>query len=225
MAKRTIELLLDDLERVKGKEVEANETVKFSLDGIQYEIDLTEVHAERLRNLLAPYTGAGTRLGRGGVVSQAGKPLARGKATVDKSQNKAIREWAQARGIKVSAAGRIKQEIIDQFMAEAGRGRQATAATAQLTQPAPSPKPKPDPAPAPKPEAKSEPKPKGSPREPGQVGAEVKVVPGEAVKAAKKTAGEHAEQPTEPKGNVVTRFRSRTSKAADKVSGDQAATG
>jgi formamidopyrimidine-DNA glycosylase len=49
--------------------------------------------------------------------------VGRGRAPVkaDRDQNRAIREWAQAKGLDVSDRGRIKQEIIDRYNAEAGR--------------------------------------------------------------------------------------------------------
>ncbi|GAA1814775.1 hypothetical protein HC028_09090 [Planosporangium flavigriseum] len=42
-------------------------------------------------------------------------------ALVDRYQSRAIREWAQGKGIVVSDRGRIKQEIVDRYQAEAGR--------------------------------------------------------------------------------------------------------
>ncbi|WP_442864134.1 histone-like nucleoid-structuring protein Lsr2 [Arthrobacter sp. ATA002] len=49
-------LLIDDL---TGDD--AQETVKFALDGAQYEIDLTTEHAAELREKLAPYVSSGRR--------------------------------------------------------------------------------------------------------------------------------------------------------------------
>lgn len=118
MAKRTIHVLVDDIDGG-----DADETVKFALDGIQYEIDLSNKNASKLREAIAPYVNAGTKVGRGGVVvgGRAASARGRGGAAADRDQNKAIREWAQAKGIKVSDRGRIKQEIVDRFNAEAGR--------------------------------------------------------------------------------------------------------
>jgi hypothetical protein len=45
----------------------------------------------------------------------------RGGGVGDRDQNRAIREWAQSKGIQVSDRGRIKQEIVDRYNAEAGR--------------------------------------------------------------------------------------------------------
>jgi nucleoid-associated protein Lsr2 len=46
-------LLIDDLD---GSEADA--TVRFGLDGVEYEIDLSAEHAEELRTTLAPFVGA-----------------------------------------------------------------------------------------------------------------------------------------------------------------------
>jgi Lsr2 len=40
--------------------------VRFGLDGRDYEIDLTDAHAQQLRDLLTPYLSAGRRLARNG---------------------------------------------------------------------------------------------------------------------------------------------------------------
>jgi Lsr2 len=118
VAKRTIHVLVDDLDGG-----DAEETVKFGLDGIQYEIDLSKKNANKMRDLLSPYVSAGTKVGRGGVVAggRAAGGRGRGGGAGDRDQNRAIREWAQSKGIAVSDRGRIKQEIVDRYNAEAGR--------------------------------------------------------------------------------------------------------
>jgi hypothetical protein len=118
MARRTIQVLTDDLDGG-----EAEETVKFGLDGTQYEIDLSKKNANKMRDALAPFLAASRKVGRGGVVvgGRAASARVRGGATADRDQNRAIREWAQGKGIQVSDRGRIKQEIVDRYHAEAGR--------------------------------------------------------------------------------------------------------
>lgn len=59
MGKKVIELLYDDID---GEEVEAAETVKFAVDGAEYEIDLTEQHAKELRAAAAPYVESARRI-------------------------------------------------------------------------------------------------------------------------------------------------------------------
>lgn len=107
MAKRTIHVLVDDID---GSD--ADETVKFSLDGIQYEIDLSKANASKLRDAVGPYAKAGTKLGRS--VVPGGRASAR-RGSADRDQNAAIRAWAQAQGLKVSDRGRISAEIVAAF--------------------------------------------------------------------------------------------------------------
>ena len=115
MARETITKLIDDLDGG-----EAHETVKFGLDGHSYEIDLSSKNANKLRTVLAPYVDVGTRLG--GRMS-LGRASVRGRSTVsaERDQNKAIREWAQRKGLDIASRGRIKRDIVEQYHREAGR--------------------------------------------------------------------------------------------------------
>jgi hypothetical protein len=117
MAKRVVHELIDDMD---GKA--ADESIVFGLDGVLYQIDLSKRNATKFRDLIAPFVAAGSKVGRGGVAPARGRDR-RGRvpASVDRDQNRAIRDWAQAKGISVSDRGRIKQEIVDRFHAEAGR--------------------------------------------------------------------------------------------------------
>jgi hypothetical protein len=116
MAKRTIHMLVDDIDGG-----DADETVRFAVDGVQYEIDLSKKNAAKMRNVLARYIEAGAKVGRAGVAVRVAAPRGRGPARVDRDQNRAIREWAVGKGMDVSDRGRIKQEIVDRYHAEAGR--------------------------------------------------------------------------------------------------------
>lgn len=117
MAKRTIHMLVDDLDGG-----DADETVTFALDGTQYNIDLSKKNAAKLRDAVAKYVSAGTKVGRiGGAPARVAGVSGRGSARADRDQNRAIREWAQAKGIEMSDRGRIKQEIVERYQAEAGR--------------------------------------------------------------------------------------------------------
>jgi Lsr2 len=105
-------LLVDDLD---GGEAEG--TVRFGLDGVEYEIDLSAEHAEALRRALAPFIdsarrspAAGRRAGRGG--QRAG---ARGPETTE------VREWARAQGIEVKDRGRMPAEVVARFKEATGR--------------------------------------------------------------------------------------------------------
>ncbi len=115
MAKQIIHKLVDDLDGG-----DADETVKFALDGVQYEIDLSASNAEKLRDVFAPYIANGTKVGRGGVVVGGRAARGRGGATADREQNRAIREWAKKAGKDISDRGRIPQEIVAEYHAKAG---------------------------------------------------------------------------------------------------------
>jgi hypothetical protein len=111
MAKQVITLLTDDLD---GSE--AQRTVEFGLDGVNYTIDLSEKNAGKLRKALDPYLSVATRVGRSGGDSRAarrGAPAAGGRSSRD--QNQAIREWANKNGYEVSERGRIPSSIVEAY--------------------------------------------------------------------------------------------------------------
>jgi Lsr2 len=64
MARKVEVQLLDDID---GEA--ADETLKFGLDGTNYEIDVNAKHAEKLRASLAKYILSARRVGRGGATS------------------------------------------------------------------------------------------------------------------------------------------------------------
>jgi hypothetical protein len=117
VAKRVVHELIDD---INGQP--ADESLTFGLDGVQYEIDLTAKNAAKFRDALAPFVAGATKLGRGGVTASRGR-TGRGQpaARSDRDVNQAIREWAKSKKLDVSDRGRIKQEIVDRYHAEAGR--------------------------------------------------------------------------------------------------------
>jgi hypothetical protein len=112
MARQVITLLTDDLD---GSE--ADRTVEFSLDGVNYTIDLSDKNAGKLRKVLEPYIAAGTRVRRAGVERRS---PSRGRADgsvvrSSRDQNQAIREWAAKNGYELSSRGRIPASIVDAF--------------------------------------------------------------------------------------------------------------
>ncbi|MDR3659267.1 MAG: Lsr2 family protein [Mycobacterium sp.] len=112
MAKKVTVTLVDDFDG----EGAADETVEFALDGVSYEIDLTAKNATKLRNDLKKWVEAGRRVGgrrRGRATAATG----RGRASIDREQSAAIRDWARRNGHNVSSRGRIPAEIIEAFHA------------------------------------------------------------------------------------------------------------
>jgi len=108
--------LLDDLDGSS-----ADETVKFGLDSIAYEIDLTSEHAKELRTVLDMYVDAARKVRPVATDAASGTHRARGYASADRSQNKAVREWAKRRNIALRDRGRIPRRVVDQYEAAAGR--------------------------------------------------------------------------------------------------------
>ena len=112
MAQKTIVQLLDDLD---GSE--ATESVSFALDGVEYNIDLNDGNAKKLRDGLAGYVENAARVG-GRKQRGAGSPNRTTAGTGgDKAQNQAIREWARSQGEKISDRGRIPSELVTRFQA------------------------------------------------------------------------------------------------------------
>jgi hypothetical protein len=114
MATLTTVTLVDDLD---GSE--AAESVAFALDGVSYEIDLSEENAEKLREALAGYV-AGARRVDGTRRTGRAKPAkpARGSRTApDREQTAAVREWARANGYEVSERGRLSATVLAAFEA------------------------------------------------------------------------------------------------------------
>ncbi|WP_433296438.1 histone-like nucleoid-structuring protein Lsr2 [Actinoplanes sp. CA-030573] len=110
MAKQVITLLTDDLDGG-----EADRTVEFGLDGVNYTIDLSEKNAGKLRKALDPFLNAATRVGRSGVVSPARRSAVAGTGRASRDQNQAIREWANKNGYEVSERGRIPSHIVEAY--------------------------------------------------------------------------------------------------------------
>jgi hypothetical protein len=114
MAQRVHVEMVDDLDGT-----DASQTVPFSLDGVQYEIDLSEDNASALRDELARYVGAARRIGGRKVRLATGQSLSGpSSSSTDRERNRQIREWAQANGYEVAERGRLSSEIIAGFEAD-----------------------------------------------------------------------------------------------------------
>jgi hypothetical protein len=111
MAQRVNVVLVDDID---GSD--AVETVSFALDGVDYEIDLSEKHAGELRNAVSLYIGHGRRTGgrrRSGRRSSTGSNAAgsEGASAAD------IRAWARENGWDVPERGRVSAEVREAYAA------------------------------------------------------------------------------------------------------------
>ena len=102
---KVITELVDDVDGSK-----AEETVSFALDGVEYEIDLSQQNASNLRKGLDEYVSKARRTG-----GRAKRGSSKGRPGADKANAGAIRDWAQAQGLKVSGRGRISAEVAQAY--------------------------------------------------------------------------------------------------------------
>ena len=105
MVSRTLVILEDDLDGG-----EATQTVKLGYQGAEFELDLSDKNADKLKKALRPFLEAARRTG------------GRRKAAVSAKSNgssdtAAIREWATANGYEVSARGRISAGLREAYEA------------------------------------------------------------------------------------------------------------
>lgn len=113
MAKHIITLLTDDLDGG-----DADRTIEFGLDGVNYTIDLSEKNAGKLRRALEPYLTAAAKVGRTGANGRIASRAAAAPSRSNREQNQAIREWAVKNGYEVSERGRIPASVVEAFHAK-----------------------------------------------------------------------------------------------------------
>jgi len=111
VAQKVQTLLIDDLD---GSAAEG--TVRFGLDGTEYEIDLNAEHARQLRDTLAAYVRAGRRIGGGSRPARGER-----RSSASGLNTTEVREWAKAQGIEVKDRGRVPAELVVKFKAATGQ--------------------------------------------------------------------------------------------------------
>ncbi|MEO5534082.1 MAG: Lsr2 family protein [Pseudolysinimonas sp.] len=105
--KKQITQLVDDLD---GTVLEhGGTTIRFSLEGRSYEIDLSSDNADKFRRAMAPFIAAG-RATAGRTTSGVRRPSRNASGELA-----AIRSWAQSHGFTVGDRGRISAEVRDAY--------------------------------------------------------------------------------------------------------------
>lgn len=104
MAQRVNVILVDDID---GSDAE--ETVRFSVDGVSYEIDLTNAHAEELRAALSLYVGHARKVG--------GRRTKAQRSSGDATTAADIRAWARENGWDVPERGRVSEQVREAYAA------------------------------------------------------------------------------------------------------------
>ena len=106
MASKTVVYLEDDLD---GSE--AAETVTFTIQGVEYELDLSEKNLTKFLKAVDPYVEAARRVGgrkRSGSAA---------KASSGAIDTQAVRAWAVSNGYDVSSRGRIAANVVEAYRA------------------------------------------------------------------------------------------------------------
>jgi hypothetical protein len=101
MAQRTQILYTDDLDGG-----EANGTVRFGYDGVDYEIDLSKKNSDKLAKALAPFIEAGRRV----PARRAGRQVRRSPKNLTD-----VRDWAREQGIEVRGRGRLPADVMARY--------------------------------------------------------------------------------------------------------------
>jgi hypothetical protein len=108
MAQKVQVSFVDDLD---GSEAEG--TVRFGLDGAEYEIDLNGEHAAALRQVLARYAEHARK-----AMGAARRPARAPRRSREDAT--AVREWAKAQGFQIADRGRVPGEIVAKYRAATG---------------------------------------------------------------------------------------------------------
>jgi hypothetical protein len=110
MAQRVV--LTDDLD---GSE--ATQTITYTVDGQEYEIDLSEENVQRFHEALEPFVSKSRPVERRVAPTRRGRGDGRRRSNASSTRLDIpqIRAWAEAQGMDVSARGRVKKEVIDAY--------------------------------------------------------------------------------------------------------------
>ncbi|HEY6498754.1 MAG TPA: Lsr2 family protein [Streptosporangiaceae bacterium] len=107
MAQKVQVMLLCDLD--EGN-VDAEETVQFSLGSTAYEVDVCAKHAQQIREGLEPFV-ANAR--KAGTSTSRRRPRTAGA----RQQTASIRTWAKDHGLQVNERGRIPANVVKEYEA------------------------------------------------------------------------------------------------------------
>ena len=115
MAQKITTLFIDDID---GGAAEG--TVRFALDGTEYEIDLNAEHSDELRSALGKYVTHARKVGgsarRGGrVAGRAGRGAG---STLNTTE---IRNWARENGFDIKDRGRVPADLVAKYQAATGK--------------------------------------------------------------------------------------------------------
>jgi hypothetical protein len=109
MAQRIQTLFIDDIDGG-----EAAGTVRFALDGVDYEIDLSTEHAGELHTALGKYIGHARK------ADGTPKRAPRGRRTARSVDTTTVRQWAREQGYDIKDRGRVPADLVAKYQAATG---------------------------------------------------------------------------------------------------------
>ncbi|SJM61670.1 Lsr2 family protein [Gulosibacter sp. 10] len=110
MARKVVYQIIDDLDGTVLPDGQG-ETVKFGLDGVDYELDISSENAAKIREEIGQYVRHARRVG--GRAQRGTKTSL--PSTGPKRDLAAIRKWAAANGYEVADRGRIPHAVIEAY--------------------------------------------------------------------------------------------------------------
>lgn len=110
MAQKVQTLFIDDIDGG-----EADGTIRFALDGTEYEIDLSAKHSDEMRGALKDYIAHARKVGGSSRRATHG---GRKPSAID---TVAARAWARENGLAIKERGRIPAEVVAQYRQATGR--------------------------------------------------------------------------------------------------------
>jgi hypothetical protein len=115
VAQKIQTLFIDDID---GGAAEG--TVRFALDGTEYEIDLNAEHTEELRSALGKYVTHARKVG--GTARRAGRAAGRASRGAGPTLNTTeIRNWAREQGYDIKDRGRVPADLVAKYQAATGK--------------------------------------------------------------------------------------------------------
>jgi hypothetical protein len=115
VAQKITTLFIDDID---GGAAEG--TVRFALDGTEYEIDLNAKHSEELRSALGRYVSHARKVG--GASRRVGRAAGRaGRGSGSTLNTTEIRNWARENGYDIKDRGRVPADLVAKYQAANGK--------------------------------------------------------------------------------------------------------
>src|ERR1700761_9394124 len=109
MAQKVQTVFIDDIDGA-----EAAGTVRFALDGTDFEIALSTANSDQLRKALETYVSHARRVGG------SARRTSRSRGTAQVIDTHKVREWAKENGFDIKERGRVPADIIAKYKAATG---------------------------------------------------------------------------------------------------------